>query len=291
MSLRLEMTQVARLAPNLLLESTGLVQSFIQSRHQKDGLFLDRADTPDLYYTSFGLQCLEAMQMNIPSAALAHSLITAGIPDDLVSAATLARCWSFANETPSPETLDQIMKIEESCRRDFLYAPSPESSAPTVYACFLAVGMLQDLKAPLPDLKPLCQSLEKLLNDDGGFPNEAAIPLSTTPSTAAAVALHRQAGLEPPASSLKWLLHRFSPDGGAYAADGAPMPDLLSTAVALHALSASNAPLAPLREPTLDYLDSLWTNTGGFYGNWSDSDLDVEYTYYGLLSLGHLSLL
>jgi len=33
----------------------------------------------------------------------------------------------------------------------------------------------------------------------------------------------------------------------------------------------------------------LWTNRGGFYGNWLDDTLDCEYTYYGLLALGHLS--
>jgi hypothetical protein len=37
-------------------------------------------------------------------------------------------------------------------------------------------------------------------------------------------------------------------------------------------------------------VDSLWDATGGFHGNWTDDMLDCEYTYYGLLALGHLSL-
>jgi hypothetical protein len=45
-----------------------------------------------------------------------------------------------------------------------------------------------------------------------------------------------------------------------------------------------------IREPCLDFLDTLWTNRGGFYGTWADDTLDCEYTYYGLLALGHLSL-
>ena len=36
--------------------------------------------------------------------------------------------------------------------------------------------------------------------------------------------------------------------------------------------------------------DSLWNAAGGFHGNWTDDTLDCEYTYYGLLALGHLSL-
>ena len=68
----------------------------------------------------------------------------------------------------------------------------------------------------------------------------------------------------------------------------APVPDLLSTATALHALDAMHVDLKPLAEPCLDFLDSLWTNRGGFCGSWEDDALDCEYTYYALLALGHL---
>jgi len=68
------------------------------------------------------------------------------------------------------------------------------------------------------------------------------------------------------------------------------MPDLLSTATALHALVALGTALETLAEPCLDFVDSLWTNRGGFHGHWADDELDVEYAFYGLLALGHLSL-
>ena len=48
--------------------------------------------------------------------------------------------------------------------------------------------------------------------------------------------------------------------------------------------------LEKIKEPCLDFVDTLWTSQGGFYGNWADDTLDCEYTYYGLLALGHLSL-
>ncbi len=69
----------------------------------------------------------------------------------------------------------------------------------------------------------------------------------------------------------------------------APMPDLLSTATSLHALAGLQLPLERIKEPCLDFIDTLWTNRGGFYGNWSDDTIDTEYTYYALLSLGHLT--
>ena len=72
--------------------------------------------------------------------------------------------------------------------------------------------------------------------------------------------------------------------------DGRLASSALSTATALHALSALHLPIAGLRDPCLDFVDSLWTNRGGFFGTWADDALDCEYTYYGLLALGHLSL-
>jgi hypothetical protein len=87
-----------------------------------------------------------------------------------------------------------------------------------------------------------------------------------------------------------WLLDRCHHGGGFFASRGAPVPDLLSTATALHALSALQMPIAVLREPCLDFIDSLWTNRGGFFGTWADDDVDCEYTYYALVSLGHLSV-
>ena len=48
------------------------------------------------------------------------------------------------------------------------------------------------------------------------------------------------------------------------------MPDLLSTATALHALAILQVPLAPIQDSCLDFIDTLWTNRGGFYGSWAD---------------------
>ena len=64
----------------------------------------------------------------------------------------------------------------------------------------------------------------------------------------------------------------------------------LSTATALHTLAALDQALpAVVKEHTLDFVDSLWNATGGFHGHWADDALDVEYTVYALLALGHLA--
>lgn len=63
-----------------------------------------------------------------------------------------------------------------------------------------------------------------------------------------------------------------------------------STATALHALAGLHADFENMKEPCLDFIDSLWTSKGAFYGHWGDNIADCEYTYYALLALGHLSL-
>jgi prenyltransferase beta subunit len=88
----------------------------------------------------------------------------------------------------------------------------------------------------------------------------------------------------------QWLVSRLHPMGGFLAAPQAPVPDLLSTATALHALAGLEVPFKPFKELSLDFIDSLWTNEGSFYGHWQEETLDCEYTYYALLALGHLSV-
>ena len=60
------MLQVARLAPQLLQQSTENVESFVRSRQAPEGGFQDRAGKADLYYTVFGLACLESLQAELP---------------------------------------------------------------------------------------------------------------------------------------------------------------------------------------------------------------------------------
>jgi hypothetical protein len=86
-----------------------------------------------------------------------------------------------------------------------------------------------------------------------------------------------------------WLLARCR-EGGFFASPDAPLPDLLSTATALHALGSLHVPIDGIREACLDFVDSLWTSQGAFYGTWADDVPDCEYTFYGLLALGHLAV-
>jgi hypothetical protein len=72
------------------------------------------------------------------------------------------------------------------------------------------------------------------------------------------------------------------------AVPGAPYPDLLSTAAALHGLASASVSFADIRDAGVGFVNGLW-NGGGFCGHALETVADSEYTFYALLSLGHLS--
>ncbi|MFM9063505.1 MAG: prenyltransferase/squalene oxidase repeat-containing protein, partial [Pirellula sp.] len=135
----------------------------------------------------------------------------------------------------------------------------------------------------------MLKCIQGRLSEDGGYSNSPDLPFGLVPTTAAAASLFRHLGSHETNGIRDWLLGQMHQDGGFCVGPGIIMPDLLSTATALHALSTTSFDLGRIAEKNLDYLDTLWTARGGFVGSWEDDALDIEYTYYGLLSLGHLS--
>lgn len=286
------MLQVARLSRAALGESADLVQSFIRSQMNADGGFQNRAGESDLYYTVFGLESLIALQTEPPIEQITKYLGRFGDGDslDFVHLACLGRCWAGVTRTLKDVPIDGILaRVEQFRAPDGGYNQTPDSTDGTAYAAFLAMGVYQDLGREVPNSDRLLRNLHSLRAEDGGFSNFAGASAGLTPATAAVVTLMRQFGCDPYEALAAWLLARALPSGGFFAIPDAPIPDLLSTATALHALSGLRVPLNGLREPCLDFIDSLWTNRGGFFGHWSDDAIDTEYTYYALLSLGHLA--
>lgn len=299
MSLRLEMLQVARLAPGVLGdEACRLIENFVRAAQNQDGGFSDRDGTSDLYYTSFAIDALTALQAEIPQASLgaylsgqAENLETL----DFVHRCCLVRSLSALDEKPSTELIDTgLAAIEKFRTPDGGYNQTPNAETGSAYACFLAYGAWADhaRQADLPNPDGIAACLNSLVDDEGGgWANDTAFPVTNVPATAAAVSLSRNLRQPIPASTTDFLLSAFHPiSGGFLPFPGAPLPDLLSTAVALHALDGLQADFSRVTEPCLDFVDSLWTADGGFHGTWDDDELDLEYTYYGLLALGHLAL-
>ncbi|MDC0143799.1 terpene cyclase/mutase family protein [Verrucomicrobia bacterium] len=295
MSLRLEMLQVARLAPAVLGEAAGLVKEFLRGQQNPDGGFKDRSGKSDLYYTVFGLDALAVFQAepNLDTVEKFLGTFADGDGLDLVHLSGLTRCWGSLGKDRMPKGLRvKLLQRLESFRKPCGgWDNNLKREHGTAYGSFLALGAYQDMGKLPPKPLRILQSLKKLETPDHAWNNHPNLPIGSTNPTAGAVVLLNNLHLPINVEVGQWLRARLHPQGGFVAVPGAPMPDLLSTATTLHALAALDMRLTEEEtERCLDFVDSLWNATGGFHGHWSDDYLDCEYTFYGLLALGHLGL-
>ncbi len=129
--------------------------------------------------------------------------------------------------------------------------------------------------------------MEALKRSDGSYSNDPDAG-GSTPASAGAITLLHTLGVDADDKTIQWMFRRCRAIGGFVAMELSPIPDLLSTAVALHAFGVNGVGVDKIRQPCLDFIDSLWDVAGGFCGNWLDEVVDCEYTYYGLLALGNL---
>jgi hypothetical protein len=138
-SLRLEMLQVARLAPKLLGESAELVHAFLRARLDSTGAGVDRAGQPDLYYTMFVLGGLEALQANVPKECVEKYLMSFnnGAELDFVHLAALARCWAAIGCEKMPAGLAESLfsRIERHRSIDGGYDNEAGAHFGSAYGC------------------------------------------------------------------------------------------------------------------------------------------------------------
>jgi len=289
------MLQVACGATRFLADSTSLVRERLHRSISDRGCACDRAGKPDVYYTLFALAGLEALDAPWPRDKVESFLhgFRDGAGLDFVHLGALARCWAFVGPKAMPAVIRSAVldRLESFRKPDGGYEGDPRLTHGTAYGAFVALGAYQDLDQLPPRLLELARSLQGLRSRDGAWNNFPNAPFGATNATAGAVVLLRQLGLSPRPELGDWLMARAHPQGGFLAVPGAPLPDLLSTATTLHALAALDRRLpSGVHERCLDFIDSLWSAEGGFHGQWADDHLDPEYTFYGLLALGHLAL-
>lgn len=104
----------------------------------------------------------------------------------------------------------------------------------------------------------------------------------TTNPVCCILAMQHQMGKQPNAAYVKWLQQRQDETGGFYANEDAPVPDVLSTAVALFTLRLIGAEV----KDATQFIQAHWLGIGGFEPTLYDDYSDVEYVFYGLLALG-----
>lgn len=291
-------TAAAKASRGLDDDSIASIRRFISKEQGTNGGFRGRDGAEDLYFSVFGSMTAVVIDARVDGFAFRSFLdrFGDGAELDFIHLVSLARCLAFADRLEPSKTpmavpaADQLRRRIETHRSDDGgYRPvNDPATASTLYATFLAFLAYGDFHSPIPDPHALISFVKTRKAADGSYVNDAGTPSGSTTTTAAAVVLLAAFGEDVSPATLERLLERAAPSGGFFAVERSPVPDLLSTATALHALRTADVALDGLKEANYDFIESLWNEDGGFSGTILDSLSDCEFTYYALLALGSL---
>lgn len=287
--------EAARRSQKHLGERRGRAIEILQSRQQADGGFCGKGKSSDLYYTGFGVLSLLAMGADFDRAKTVEYLHHYAFDEreDLAHRAAWIRLCrlltpGFLDRQTILQQVDALSRYR--CSDGAWHHLGAEASG-SAYGCFLYLGAMQDLGIAVEGStkRAIVDCIDSLKTRGGGYFNEADIPAVSVPATAAAMVCRRVLGIQQrDADAAQWLLRCF--DGAGFRVmPMAPVADLLSTAVAIHALAVCGADIEPIRGACLGFADALWDDAIGFCANPEDRLSDTEYMFYGLLATGHLA--
>jgi len=318
------LSALERAGKDLSADARAAVCGFISSNLHQNGGFCDRSGKQDPYYCVFGYSLVLALnipinleeqysylenyrQNNQPDFIHAISLIRchmllAAIKEKqrlgrtanfLKKSGLLKQLWQKKlSKKLHSELTDCFAVIEKYRSADGGYNQEKrDADTTTTYAAFIAWGLFDDLTYKPEINAHLAALIQQLKCSDGSYANQPNSTTGPVTSTAAAIITMVENNLTVPEETLNWLMERQTRHGGFTANAAVPLPDLLSTATALLALSLANTDEHGLtRTNTKDliqnFVDLHWDESGGFFGSAADQTADIEYTYYALLTLG-----
>lgn len=261
------------------------------------GGFRGRGDSPDLYYTAFGircallLDCLDAEFLREMLPFLRRQARSSLTTVDLASYLSIMFTAEFlagvsVDDRPLEERKAWVADLLTPYQRpDGGWAKSPDSALGSTYHTFLALQCLEIADIPVPDSRGVVAMVRQRQAADGGFVDLPFLRESGTNPTAAALAvLYDLDALDPQTSeeACRFLRNMQREDGGYAASARAPCSDLLSTFTAMVSLDLLNALDPSTAEAAMTYASRLEHPAGGFRGVTLDDQRDVEYTFYGL---------
>lgn len=282
---------------------------FFLTAQREDGGFAGREGDSDLYYTSFALRSLALLgELDGEVAERARSFLAARLSGhasivdflSLIYGASLVNIASgldvFADA--APDWREAVAAALESLRRDDGgYAKGPEGTASSTYHTFLVALCRQLIDAPLIEPQRMVAFVLSQRREDGGFVEIKPMRRSGTNPTAAAIGLLKivdqlddNAGEEDVREDVvDFLADMQTDEGGLRANTRIPIADLLSTFTGLLTLTDLDAADSIDATAVARYAKSLEQPAGGFLGAAWDQGVDVEYSFYGLATLGLLT--
>ncbi len=279
------------------------------SRQLPDGGFPGREGGSDLYYTAFALRAIALLgepeadfTQRVADYLLGQTKASVSIIDtiSLIFAASLLETWSgvCVFTTSTDDWVQTTVESFERLRRpDGGYAKTEAGHASSTYQTFLIALAYQLLEKPLPDPERASEFILGQEREGGGFVEIGVMRRSGTNPTAAAIGVLRvlQSQVEPELLTptikenvARFLAGTFNEEGGYRANTQIPLADLLSTYTALQTLGDMGYWNQVDADAVLRFVRSLQDSAGGFRAAAWDDAIDVEYSFYGMASLGLL---
>jgi geranylgeranyl transferase type-2 subunit beta len=212
----------------------------------------------------------------------------------LVFAVRMIEAWTgekvLENSKDWPRSVTNF--LEQLRRPDGGYAKTPEGGMGSTYQTFLIALTYQLLEIDLPEPRRVVDFILKQQREDGGFVEFGAMRRSGTNPTAAAVGvlqiLEPQSIAKIQSGVTEFLLANFTEEGGVRANTQIPIADLLSTYTGLQTLQDVGSWDKVDRVAVRDYVLGLSQPQGGFLAADWDEVVEVEYSFYGIATLGLL---
>ncbi|MCA9271178.1 MAG: geranyl transferase, partial [Planctomycetales bacterium] len=277
---------------------------FLWRAQQSDGGFGGREGGSDLYYTGFALRSLAVLgELDGTRAERAADFLRGrlGGQETIIDFLSLVYGAALLDSSAgvdvfagaAPQWQDKVAASLEQLRRDDGgYAKGPEGTASSTYHTFLVALCRELIDRPLPQPQRAVAFVLSQRADGGGFREIRASKRAGANPTAAAIGLLKMLdGLteEVREETLDFLVEMQTDEGGLRANTRIPFADLLSSFTALLTLQDLQGDDEINGAALLRYVRSLELPTGGFRAASLDEATDVEYTFYGLGTLGLLA--
>jgi len=279
--------------------------AYLAGCQNPDGGFSGREGHSDLYYTAFALRGLLVLDTLTPencerTAGFLRSCINrhASVIDfySLLYACVLVQAGGGPDvlaDSPADWPQRVADTLETFRTPDAGYGKTTGAASGSTYHTFL-VGLCYELLGrPWPRSEDIVRFVESRQRDDGGFVEITAMRRSGTNPTAAAVGilqliLGADADCARKSDVIEFLARMPSAEGGFRANDRIPLADLLSTFTGLWTLDRLGARARVDIHSIRGFAEGLAESAGGFRAGLWDERADVEYTFYGLGTLGLL---
>lgn len=246
------------------------VRSFIESCQHPDGAFTDRGGNPDFYYSLFGVLIASAIDLKDLTDKHSDFIQQVEPPEKqgaMFFAYTLIRSFLSENNAQQPSILKLTRMLFNKSRN--------VNPGYQLFMWMLTFDFLYGKRQLILFPARIFLSVHRPTTD---------LPCSVV----AAYAVARYFSGLNVNNELKMLFSYFEEGKGFKMFRDVNHPDLLSTAVALFALKTAGADFRLIVPDCLNLVQQNYAD-GAFLSGDGDTTRDLEYTFYGLLTLGVLS--